>query len=141
MPHPHRLTLRVRYPEADPMGRVHHSVYLIYFEMGRTEYMRERGVAYAEMERSGQFIVITGVDVKYRAAARYDEELIVETWVTQVRGARVFFGNRVLRAGAAGEQVVAEAVVAGALIGADGRPQRFTEDAAALMLGPPIAQG
>ena len=137
MPHVHRLTVRVRYPEVDRMGRVHHGVYLEYFEMGRTEYMRQRGVAYADMERTGQFIVIVAADVKYRGAAGYDEELVVETWVQEVRGARVFFGNRVLRPDRLGETVVAEAVITGALLDASGRPHRFSDEVAALILGPP----
>ena len=140
MPHIHRMSVRVRYPEADPMGRLHHSRLLVYFEMGRTEYMRERGVAYADMERAGQFITITSADVKCRAAARYDEELIIETWVQEVRGARVFFGNRVLRADGGRETVIAEAVICGALLNAEGRPRRFTVEEAAMMLGPPKAK-
>jgi len=135
----HRMPVRVRYPEADPMGRLHHSVCLVYFEMGRTEYLRERGIAYAGMERSGRFVAITSAEVKYRAAARYDEELVVETWVREIRGARIFFGNRVVRPEGGGETVIAEAAICGALLGADGRPHRFSEDAAALMLGPPKA--
>jgi acyl-CoA thioester hydrolase len=136
----HRLPVRVRYPEADPMGRLHHSVFLVYFEMGRTEYLRERGIAYADMERSGQFITIVSADVRYRAAAKYDEELIVETWVKEIRGARIFFGNRVVRPGSPLDTVVAEATICGAFIGADGHPRRFPEEAATLMFGPPKTQ-
>ena len=136
--YPHRMALRVRYPEADSMGRVHHGVYLQYFEMGRTEYMRARGVTYREMEAAGHFIAIAGIEVKYRAGARYDDLLIIETWVKEVRGARVFFANRVLRDDGGGrETLIAEAVVGGALLVAGGQPRRFTEEEAAVMLGPP----
>jgi acyl-CoA thioester hydrolase len=131
------MTVRVRYPEADPLGRVHHSVFPIYFEMGRTEYMRERGVAYAEMEARGYFIAIVSLEVKYRAGARYDDQLTVETWVKEVRGARVFFANRVVRRDTIGDTVIAEAVVCGALIERTGHPQRFSDEEAAVMLGPP----
>ncbi|MCX5654992.1 MAG: thioesterase family protein [Planctomycetota bacterium] len=138
MSYVHRLPVRVRYPESDPMGRLHHSVFLVYFEMGRTEYLRERGVAYADMERAGQYIAIVSADVKYRAAARYDEALLVETWVEGIRGARIFFKNRVVRPdGDGGDTVIAEATICGALIGPDGRPRRFPEEASTLMLGPP----
>jgi acyl-CoA thioester hydrolase len=138
MPHVHRLTVRVRYPEADPMGRLHHSVYLVYFEMGRTEYMRARGVSYRDMEARGRFIPIVDVQVKYRGAARYDDELVVETWVEEVRGARVFFRNRVVRSDPTGETLIAEAAVCGALVGADGRPVRFTEEDEKVMRGEPL---
>jgi len=135
----HRMPVRVRYPEADPMGRLHHSVFMVYFEMGRTEYLRQRGIAYADMERSGQFVGIVSAAVRYRAAAKYDEQLVVETWVKEIRGARIFFGNRVVRPGKPLDTVIAEATICGALLGADGRPHRFPEEAAALMLGPPKA--
>jgi acyl-CoA thioester hydrolase len=134
----HRLKVRVRYPEADPMGRLHHSYFLVYFEMGRTEYMRARGVSYRDMEDRGRFIPIVDLHVRYRAPARYDDELIIETWVESVRGARVFFGNRVVRCDPKGETLIAEATVCGALIAADGHPVRFTEKETGVMLGPPL---
>lgn len=126
VPHAHRMTVRVRYPEVDGGGRVHHSVYLVYFEMGRTELLRERGIAYAHMEADGRFLAISQADVRYCGAAGYDDELVVETWVERVRGARVVFGNRCLRAG--DESVVAEATITGALVDASGRPIRFSKD-------------
>ena len=135
------IDIRVRYAEVDQMGALHHSRYWVYFEMGRTEYMRARGVTYREMEAAGHFIAIAGVEVKYRAAARYDDLLIIETWVKEVRGARVFFANRVLRDDGGRETLIAEAVVGGALLVAGGQPRRFTEEEAAVMLGPPQAPG
>jgi acyl-CoA thioester hydrolase len=136
----HRLPVRVRYPETDPMGRLHHNVFLVYFEMGRTEYLRERGIAYADMEREGQFIAVVSADVRYHAAAKYDDELIVETWVEEIRGARIFFKNRVVRPARPLDTLLAEATICGALIGADGHPHRFPEEAATLMFGPPKGQ-
>ena len=141
MPSPHRLAVRVRYPESDPMGRLHHRVHLVYFEMGRTELLRERGLSYREMEAQGRHIAIAEVRCRYRAAAMYDEELIVETWVEEVRGARVEFGNRLVRedggggggAGGGGRTVLAEARITGALVGPDGRPMRFTAEEIALL--------
>ena len=139
MPSPHRLAVRVRYPESDPMGRLHHRVHLVYFEMGRTELLRERGLSYREMEAQGRHIAIAEVRCRYRAAAMYDEELIVETWVEEVRGARVEFGNRLVRedggggGGGGGRTVLAEARITGALIGPDGRPMRFTAEEIALL--------
>jgi len=133
MPAVHRLAVRVRYPEADPMGRLHHSVHLVYFEMGRTELLRERGLSYREMEAQGRYIAIAEVRCRYRAAAMYDEELIVETWVEEVRGARVEFGNRIVREDGGGRTVLAEARITGALVGLDGRPMRFTAEEIALL--------
>jgi acyl-CoA thioester hydrolase len=102
--------------------------------MGRTELLRERGLVYAEMEARGRYVAIAEVHVRYRAAARYDEELIVETRVREVHGARVEFANRLLRKDAGGETVVAEAEITGALVDARGRPERFTPEERALLL-------
>ncbi len=123
---PHRLPVRVRYPEADPMGRCHHGVFAVYFEMGRTELLRERGLAYAEMERRGELLAIARLELRYHAAAYYDEELVVETQVERIRGARIEFANRVVRPEADGtETLIAEGRVTGALVGRDGRVKRF----------------
>lgn len=135
MAQPHRMTVRVRYPEADPMGRLHHATYAVYFEMGRTELLRERGLAYRDMEAAGRYIAVAHVDCRYRAPARYDEELAIETWVERVRGARVVFGNRLLRSDPDGETVIAEARITGALVDASGRPQRFSDEEVALLAG------
>ncbi len=135
MTQPHRMTVRVRYPEADPMGRLHHATCAVYFEMGRTELLRERGLAYRDMEAAGRYIAVAHVDCRYRAPAWYDEELVVETWTERVRGARVVFANRLLRADPGGETVLAEAMTAGALVDASGRPRRFSDREAAVLTG------
>ena len=134
MAEPYRMTVRVRYPEADPMGRLHHSVLLVYFEMGRTELLRRRGLVYAEMEAQGRYIAIAEAHVRYLAAARYDEELVIETRVREVRGARVVFSNRCLRREGDGETLIAEAEITGALVDARGQPQRFTSEEKAVLL-------
>ena len=70
------------------MGYLHHSRYLQYFELGRTELLRDRGVAYAEMEKAGLFVVVIEATVKYKQPARYDdlvELTTVETKRTPVR--------------------------------------------------------
>ena len=129
MPAPHRLPVRVRYPEADPMGRLHHSRFLVYFEMGRTELLRDRGVTYRDMEAAGRFIAIAKVQVRYRGAARYDDLLTVETWIEDVRGARILFGNRLVRPGdPAGETVLADASITGVLVNAQGQLEQFTDE-------------
>lgn len=76
------VRLRVRYCECDPMGVAHHSAHVPWFEMGRTELLRAGGVTYAQMEAAGIFLVITRLEVKYRAPARYDDLLVVDTRVS-----------------------------------------------------------
>ena len=75
------MPIRVRYPEGDPMGYLHHSIYLQYLEMGRVELLRTRGFSYADLERRGIFFVVVKVDIRYKVPARYDEELTLTTRV------------------------------------------------------------
>ncbi len=63
------MTIRVRYPEVDAMGYLHHSRYLQYFEMGRVEMLRACGYSYANLERDGVFFVVVKLEVRYRARA------------------------------------------------------------------------
>jgi acyl-CoA thioester hydrolase len=79
--HEHTITIRVRYPEVDQMGYLHHSRYVQYLEMGRIELLRALGFSYAELERRGIFFVVVKVDIRYKAPARYDEELTLTTRV------------------------------------------------------------
>lgn len=72
-------TIRVRYPEVDAMGYLHHSRYLQYFEMGRTELLRSQGFSYAELESRGVLFVVVKAQVRYRSPARYDQELTLLT--------------------------------------------------------------
>jgi acyl-CoA thioester hydrolase len=95
----HSVAVRVRYGETDQMGVVYHPNYLLYFETGRTELMRAAGVAYSDLEKSGVFLVVTEASCKYRAAARYDQQLKILTKVDQVGKATVTFSYRVLGPG------------------------------------------
>jgi acyl-CoA thioester hydrolase len=92
--------VRVRYAETDQMGVVYHSNYLIWFEVGRVELIRSMGLDYKRMEvEEGCGIAVVDVHVRYRAPARYDDELVVETRLLAARGAVIKFGYKVLRIG------------------------------------------
>jgi acyl-CoA thioester hydrolase len=80
------------------MGVVYHSNYLIWFEVGRVEFIRQLGLNYKEMEEEGCGIAVVDLHVRYRAPARYDDELVIETRLVAARGAIVRFGYRILRA-------------------------------------------
>lgn len=98
MPTPHELRLRVRYAETDQMGIVHHASYLVYLEEGRTALMRELGFPYDDVERRGLGMAVRQVEVRYRQAARYGDEVLVRTWVERFRGASIRYAYEVLRA-------------------------------------------
>src|SRR4051812_37657275 len=85
----HQTTLRVRYDECDPMGFVHHSVYLKYMEIGRTELLRAAGGCYRDMEAAGHLVVVLRVDIRYRKPAKYDDQLVIETNVAKVTAAKI----------------------------------------------------
>lgn len=91
--------MRVRYAETDQMGVVYHANYLVWFEVGRVELIRQMGLDYKTMEREdGVGIAVVEVTCRYKAPARYDDELIVQTRIAGVRGSVVKFAYRVVRA-------------------------------------------
>lgn len=79
----HTIEIRVRYPEVDAMGYLHHSRFLQYFEMGRVELLRSRGVSYAEWEKQGLYFVVVKAEIKFKAPARYDEVLTLTTRIVK----------------------------------------------------------
>jgi acyl-CoA thioester hydrolase len=85
----HSISIRVRYPEADPMGYLHHSEYLKYFELGRIELLRSIGHSYADMEREKVFFVVVKAELRYRAPARFDDELVLTTKVAKQTHVRI----------------------------------------------------
>ena len=87
----HEHPVRVRYAETDQMGVVHHSNYLLYMEEGRTALMNELGVSYAELEATGYGLPVRRAELRYRAPAVFDQELLVCTRPGRVRGASVSF--------------------------------------------------
>jgi acyl-CoA thioester hydrolase len=98
MPRTTSLELRVRYAETDKMGVVYHSHYLIWCELGRTDHIREGGMSYREMEDAGIMLAVAEANVRYRAPARYDDLVRVETTLTDVSSRAVTFEYRILNA-------------------------------------------
>ena len=92
------ITLRVNYSETDQMGVVYHANYLIWFDRARTELMRATGLTYKELEQQGVYLAVAEVQVRYRAAARYDDLVRVRCWVRDLGSRRVTFGYAVDRA-------------------------------------------
>jgi acyl-CoA thioester hydrolase len=90
--------IRVRYAETDQMGVVYHSNYLIWFEVGRVEFIRQLGLDYKRMEvEEGCGIAVVQAAARYRAPARYDDELVVRTTLLAARGAVIRFAYKILR--------------------------------------------
>lgn len=77
--------IRVRYAETDQMGVVYHANYVVWMEVGRVEAMRAAGLNYAEMEREGIRVAVIGIELDYKAAARYDDLVDVRASVVEVQ--------------------------------------------------------
>jgi acyl-CoA thioester hydrolase len=93
------VQIRVRYAETDRMGLLHHANYLVYFEQGRTELLRSRGIAYKDLEDQGYLLVLTKIEVRYKAPARYDDLLTLRTTVARVTPVRIEHRYEVMRDG------------------------------------------
>ncbi len=93
----HDTVVRVRYAETDKMGIVYYANYYIYFEIGRVEYMRARGVDYRSMElEDDSFIVVAESKCRYQRPARYDDPLRIRTRVVSARSRAIRFGYEII---------------------------------------------
>jgi acyl-CoA thioester hydrolase len=91
--------LRVRYAETDQMGVVYHANHFIWFEIGRVDLMRQLGFRYRDLERDhGCFIPVVDARCRYKAPARYDDEIIIRTHLRNVRESVIHFGYELVRA-------------------------------------------
>jgi acyl-CoA thioester hydrolase len=117
------ITIRVRYAETDRMGLLHHANYLVYFEQGRTELLRNSGIKYKDLEDQGYLLVLTKVEVRYRSPARYDDVLTLKTAVVRMTLVRIDHQYKVTREGV----LVAEGSSTLACVDREGRIQALPE--------------
>ena len=119
----HEITIRVRYAETDRMGLLHHANYLVYFEQGRTELLRDLGLSYKELEDQGYLLVLTRVEVRYRRPVRYDDLVTLRTIVERTTAVRIDhrYEARV------GGELTAEGSSTLACVTREGRPQPLPE--------------
>lgn len=105
------------------MGFLHHSKYLSYFEIGRTEMYRAAGGNYRQLEESGGFVVVVRAEVRYRRPARYDDVVMVRTTLQKVTAAKIIHEYEMELNG----QSLATATVTLALVNREGQAQRIPE--------------
>ena len=113
------IAIRVRYAETDRMGLLHHANYLVYFEQGRTELLRSRGLTYKDLEDQGYLLVVTKVEIRYRRPARYDDLLTLRTTVAKTTMVRIDHRYEAF----CGGQLLAEGSSTLACVDRNGRPQ------------------
>jgi acyl-CoA thioester hydrolase len=91
------MRLRVRFAETDQMGIAHHSAYVVWMEAARVEWLRERGLSYRRLEEEGVSLAVSAVELSYRTAARFDDEIEIETRLVEARSRRFRFEYRLTR--------------------------------------------
>ena len=105
MNEPHVSELRVRYSETDQMGVVYHAEYLVWCEVGRTDFIRAHGLPYSELERRGTVLAVAEATIRYHAPARYDDLIRIETRLSEVRSRAITF-DYLIRNGQTGARLV-----------------------------------
>ncbi|OHB73898.1 MAG: hypothetical protein A2Z25_10115 [Planctomycetes bacterium RBG_16_55_9] len=121
----HTIDIVPRYAETDKGGVVHHSVYPVWFEMGRTELLRANGMAYKDLEQTGVFFVVARLQIKYRRPAQYDEQLELETTCSLVTPGKVEHTYKLSRS--SDGVVLAEGSSVLACVNAEGKIRRIPE--------------
>jgi len=133
----HDTPVRVRYGEVDRMGFVYHGHYLVYFEQGRTEYLRSLGATYRELEETGTLLVVVETGQRFLSPAGYDDHLTIRTGLTEVRGVRLRFDYEVRRDG----DLLATGFTVLASCDSAGRPRRMPEALRAILATVPCKGG
>jgi acyl-CoA thioester hydrolase len=132
-----RTTIRVRYAETDQMGVAYYANYLVWFEVARGAFCRERGIDYGEMEAGGLFLPIVEASVRYRMPARYDDEITLDIRPVELRSRTVRFAYRVVRDG----KLLADGETLQVLTGRDGKPRKLSLDMLSRFAGVGAADG
>lgn len=91
------VQVTVRYAECDPLGIVYHSNYFIYFELARTQQMKDSGYTYVQMTEMGAFVVMSEIGAKFRAPGRYDDTLIIRATLAKVSSMRIQHTYEILK--------------------------------------------
>lgn len=125
MPYGCESRLRVRYAETDQMGMVYYANYLVWMEIGRSDFCRQSGFSYRDLEKKEQaFLTVAKATCRYLAPARYEDEIVIETELARVGSRVVEFTYRIK----CGERLLAEGSTVHVVIGTDGRPRAMPEE-------------
>jgi acyl-CoA thioester hydrolase len=123
--------VRVRYSETDKMGVVYYANYLVWFEVGRTDLLRQTGMTYRDMESEGLALPVIEARCTYRIPARYDDDLEIRTEATMLSPVRVRFDYEVARA--SDQAVLADGHTVHAALDTAGKPRRLPDRVRAVL--------
>ena len=122
--------MRVRFCETDLMGVVHHSNYLVYFELGRVDWLRKRKISYADWTDRGVQTPVASAELQYRSAARFDDLLVIETTLSLLRNVSLDYTYRIRR----DSTLIAEGATRLAVVDRNLKLLRIPEDIRAALL-------
>jgi len=118
---PTDIEFRVRYAETDQMGVVYHANYLVWCEMGRTDFIRRRGMSYADIERSGTLLAVSELTARFLGAARYEQLIRVTTTLADIQSRAIVFDYLIVNAETGTRLVTARTSLVS--VDRDGRPR------------------
>lgn len=120
------------------MGIVHHGTYISYFEVGRVEYMRRRGLNYTSWTEMGFHLPVVEAFVRYRRSVRFDELVVIETKLSELSRVKVRFEYRLLRPNDGEDEILAEGYTLLACVDREHVPRRLPAEAEAVLTGPEV---
>ena len=125
MSEPHQMSIRIYWEDTDAGGVVYHASYLRFMERGRTELLRECGIDQMTLKAESALVfVVSAMDIKFRMPAKMDDQLTIETAITELGGASLGLQQKVMR----GSETLVEADVTCAVLAPDGKPARIPAD-------------
>lgn len=120
----HKIRLTVRYAETDKMGVVYYANYLVWFEVVRTSFLKSRGISYKDLEdEKGLYLMVVESQCKHKHPATYDDELTIETWVSELKNSSLAFNYKVLLT----EKIIAEGKTRHVFTNREGRPVKIPQ--------------
>lgn len=116
--------IRVRYQETDNMGVVYYANYFIWLEVARTEYLRSAGVSYRRLEDKGMYLMVAAASCQYKAPARYDDIVRIQTWIPKIKNSSLDFAHKLY----IGDKLIATGESVHVFTNKKGRPIRIPKE-------------
>jgi acyl-CoA thioester hydrolase len=120
----HETQIRVRYQETDNMGVVYYANYFIWLEVARTEYLRSSGVSYRHIEEKGSYMMVADARCQYKAPARYDDVVRIQTWIANMKNSSLDFAHKLY----VGERLIATGESVHVFTNKSGKPVRIPKE-------------
>lgn len=121
-------SFRVRYQETDNMGVVYYANYFVWFEVARTEYMRDSGISYRKLEEKGMYMMVAGASCRYECPARYDDIIRIESWISKMKNSSLEFSYKLF----VGDTLIATGESTHVFTNKAGKPVRIPEEVRSL---------